>query len=135
MLCNLSPFLSSKPQKHFKLIAMPLFHFSGLFLFIGVPILLLIAYYIKTKNRERMQMIEKGINPDEGLNVTDYKKYSSLKNGILFLFFGLGLLVGQLLVIFVDEIDKFFAHLIMLLIFGGIGFLINFMIIQKLHRK
>ncbi len=82
-----------------------------------------------------MQMIEKGINPDEGLNVTDYKKYSSLKNGILFLFFGLGLLVGQLLVIFVDEIDKFFAHLIMLLIFGGIGFLINFMIIQKLHRK
>ncbi len=111
------------------------FHFSGLFLFIGIPILLLIAYYIKTKNRERMQMIEKGINPDQGLNVSHYRQHSSLKNGILFLFFGLGLLVGQLLVIFVDAIDKFFAHLIMLLIFGGIGFLINYMIIQKWHSK
>jgi len=114
---------------------MPLFHFSGLFLFIGVPILLLIAYYIKTKNRERMQMIEKGINPDEGLNVSQYRQHSSLRNGILFLFFGLGLLVGQLLVIFVDVFDKFFAHLIMLLIFGGIGFLINYIIIQRMHRK
>ncbi len=110
------------------------FHYSGLFLFIGVPILLLIAYYIKTKNRERMQMIEKGINPDEGLKISEYRKYSSLKNGILFLFFGLGLLVGQLLVVF-DAFDKPLSHLIMLLIFGGIGFVINFMIIQKLHHK
>ncbi len=114
---------------------LPFHHFSGLFLFIGIPILLLIAYYIKTKNRERMQMIEKGINPDAGLNVSQYRQHSSLKNGILFLFFGLGLLVGQLLVIFVDSIDKFFAHLIMLLIFGGIGFLINYMIIQKWLSK
>lgn len=113
---------------------MPLFHFSGLFLFIGVPILLLIAYYIKTKNRERIQMIEKGINPDEGLNVSQYREHSSLRNGILFLFFGLGLLMGQLLVVF-DAFDKPLSHLIMLLIFGGIGFLINFLIIQKMHRK
>ena len=113
---------------------MPLFHFSGLFLFIGVPILLLIAYYIKTKNRERIQMIEKGINPDEGLNVSQYREHSSLRNGILFLFFGLGLLMGQLLVV-LDAFDKPLSHLIMLLIFGGIGFLINYMIIQKMHRK
>ena len=113
---------------------MPLFHFSGLFLFIGVPILLLIAYYIKTKNRERMQLIEKGINPDEGLNVSQYREHSSLRNGILLLFFGLGLLMGQLLTVF-DAFDKPLSHLIMLLILGGIGFLINFLIIQKMHRK
>lgn len=90
---------------------------------------------MKTKNQERMRMIDKGINPDGDLSISEYRKQKSLKNGILFISLGIGLLVGHILVITTEKLDNFLTYLTMLLIFGGIGFLINYLIIKKSSEK
>ncbi len=94
-----------------------------------------IGFYIRTKNKERMKLIEKGINPDEGLNITEYRKQSFLKNGVLFLSLSLGLFAGNLLAINYDKLDKIVAYMVMLLLFSGIGFLINYLIIINRNSK
>ncbi len=41
-----------------------------LLLIIDFPVCGLIGYYIKSKNQERIKLIEKGINPDDRLNIS-----------------------------------------------------------------
>lgn len=98
---------------------------------IAFPVCGLICYYIKTKNKERLKLIEQGVNPDEGLSISEYRKQTNLKNGVLFLALGLGLFIGHLFVINYERMDSFIINTTMLLIFGGLGFLINYMIIKN----
>jgi hypothetical protein len=107
----------------------------GILLIVAFPICGLIGYYMKTKNQERMKLIEQGVNPDEGLSISEYRKQTHLKNGILFLSLGLGLLTGHLLVISYETMDKFITYAAMLLIFGGIGFLINYIIVKNWKHR
>lgn len=107
----------------------------GILLIIAFPVCGLIGFYMKTKNQERMKLIEKGINPDEGLSISEYRKQSNLKNGVLFLSLGLGLFIGHLLVINYEIMDKFITYMAMLLVFGGIGFLINYLIVRNWNHK
>jgi hypothetical protein len=107
----------------------------GILLIIAFPVCGLIGYYIKTKNQERMKLIDKGVNPDEGLSISEYGKQTNLKNGVLFLSLGIGLFIGHLLVINYEQMDNFITYATMLLIFGGIGFLINYQIIKKWNHK
>jgi hypothetical protein len=76
-------------------------------------------------------MIEKGYNPDEGKNLDEYRKMTSLKNGVLFMAFGFGLFAGYLLDTYLRRMGDFVAYASMLLLFGGIGFLINYFFMQK----
>jgi len=101
---------------------------------IAIPVCIIVGYYINTKNKERMKLIEQGVNPDEGLSISEYRKQSNLKNGVLFLSLGLGLFIGHLLVINYEQMDYFITYATMLLIFGGIGFLINYMILKNWNR-
>jgi len=71
----------------------------GFLVIIIFPVCGLIGYYLKTKNHERMKLIEQGVNPDEGLTISEYRKQANLKNGVLFLTLGLGLFIGHLLAI------------------------------------
>lgn len=107
----------------------------SLLLIIAFPVCGLIGYYIKTKNQERIKLIEKGLNPDEGLNISEYQKQTNLKNGVLLVSLAIGLFVGHLLVISYDKLDSFITYLSMLLLFGGIGFLINFLILRNWNAK
>jgi len=102
---------------------------------IAFPVCGLIGYYMKTKNQERMKLIELGINPDEGLNISEYRKQTNLKNGVLFISLGIGLLVAHFLVQHIGLIDRFIAYSSMLLIFGGFGFIINYIIIKNWNPK
>jgi hypothetical protein len=106
-------------------------------LIVVFPICGLILYYIKTKNEERIKLIEKGINPDEGLDITEYRKQTYVKNGVFFISIGVGLLIphipgpgGNYF-----TINSFINTVISLLIFGGIGFLINYRIMKRWNRK
>lgn len=94
----------------------------------------LIFYYFEIKRKERMKLIEQGKNPDEGLDISEYRKQTYIKNGILFLSLGLGLFVAHLLVINYGQLDKLITYATMLLIFGGIGFLISYMIMRNWNR-
>lgn len=107
----------------------------GILLIIAFPVCGLIGYYMKTKNQERMKLIEQGVNPDEGLNISEYRKQTNLNNGVLFLSLGLGLFVGHLLVINYAQMDNFITYAIMLLIFGGIGFLTNYLILKNRNHQ
>lgn len=104
-------------------------------LIIAIPVCVLAGYYINTKNKERMKLIEQGVNPDEGLNISEYRKQTNLKNGILFLTLGLGLFIGHFLVIKYEQLDSFITYATMLLIFSGIGSLINYKIIKHWNRQ
>ena len=106
-----------------------------LLLIIAFPVCGLIGFYIKTKNQERLKLIEKGINPDEGLSISDYRKQTNLKVGVLLVFLAIGLFVGHILVIKNDNLDTFITYVSMLLLFGGIGFLINFFILKSWNTK
>jgi hypothetical protein len=106
-----------------------------LLLIIAIPVCGLIGYYIQTKNHERIKLIEKGLNPDNGLNISEYRKQTNLKNGILLISLAFGLFVGHLLVISFDGLDSFITYLSLLLLFGGIGFLINFFILRNWNSK
>jgi hypothetical protein len=55
--------------------------------------------------------------------------------GQIFGLLGLGLFAGHLLVINYDSMDNFITYLTMILIFGGIGFLINYMITKNWNHK
>lgn len=107
----------------------------SLLFIIAFPICGLIGFFIKTKNEERIKLIEKGVNPDEGLNISEYRKQSNLKNGILFVSLAVGLFVGHLLVINFDQLDKLITYSTMLLFFAGLGFLINYIIIKNSINK
>ncbi|MDD4032287.1 MAG: hypothetical protein PHS48_03470 [Bacteroidales bacterium] len=110
----------------------------GLFIILLIvvfPVCGLMGYYIRTRNSERIKLIEQGLNPDEGLNITEYQKQANLKNGVLLLSLGLGLLCGHLLVINYEMMDEIITYLMMLLIFGGIGFLINYRITNNRNSR
>ena len=92
---------------------------------VAILVVGLILYYIRTKNQERLKLIEKGINPD-GQSITELQKQSSLKNAVLFISLSLGLFLGHILTINFRQLDNFITYLTMFLLFGGIGSLINY---------
>ena len=102
---------------------------------LAVLICVLVLYYIKTKNEERIKLIEKGINPDEGLNITEYRKQAYLKNGILLVSLAIGLIIGHLLVNNNNQLDSFITYVSSLLFFGGIGFILNYLVLRNWKSK
>lgn len=76
-------------------------------------------------------MIEKGMNPFEGIEIEEFNKLSNLKNGILLLSIGSGLLLGNVLTISFEALDGFITYLSCILISGGFGFIISYLLIKK----
>ena len=101
---------------------------------VAVLVIGLILYYIKTKNQERLKLIEKGINPD-GQSISEFQKQSSLKNAVLFISLAFGLFSGHVLAISFEQLDSFVIYLTMILLFGGIGSLINYYQMKNWNSK
>lgn len=103
---------------------------------IWLAIIITIAYvivqFIKSRRKERSQMIEKGMNPYRDVDIETFNKKSNLKNGILFLSLGVGMVIAQLLLLTVESLDGFITYLSCMSIFGGIGFLITYRLIKRL---
>ena len=101
---------------------------------VAVFVIALILYFIRTKNQERLKLIEKGINPD-GQSIVEFQKQSSLKNAVLLISLSLGLFLGHILAINFEQLDSFVIYLTMILLFGGIGSLINYYQIKSWTSK
>lgn len=95
-----------------------------------IAISLMVFYHIRSKNRQRELLIEKGINPD-GLSIIEYQKLSNLTNGILFIAIALGVFAASFIRMMFKEIDFLSIYLSFILLFGGIGFLINYFIYRN----
>jgi hypothetical protein len=103
----------------------------------GIPGIL-IFYWIYIKHKERTKLMDMGLSPQEA---RDYfreqeKKpknpLSTLKWGILFAMVGIGLFFGIMLdeAGFKDELTG-----VMVLLFGGLGFIIYYVIAVKKMKK
>jgi hypothetical protein len=101
----------------------------------GFALIFGIRYLI---NKEKMALIERGINPREGESAP--KPFLSLKYGLLLVGFGIGLLVS-LFTVLQTQIDKDNAVALyfgFLGIFGGLGLICSYAIEKKWldeHKK
>jgi len=106
----------------------------GMLAVFGLPAII-IFWFIYTKHRERMRLIEKGLTPEE---IKEYFKdaekkprnpYSALKWGILLVFLGLGIFAANLLEQIYDFSDG--ATFGLVILFAGIGFLLYYIIVRS----
>jgi predicted outer membrane lipoprotein len=102
--------------------------------FFGVVAAVLLKHF-ETRHKERMAMIDKGVNPADFKSATPFRLWqgnvlSNLKWGLLFVFVGIGLLVGLQLENYYrfDEGSVIFGSI---LITGGLALIIFYLIAAK----
>ena len=106
--------------------------FAIIFTF-GIPGIL-IFFWIYSKHREKMRLIEKGISAEEAgryfkdIKIKEKNPYSALKWGILLTFFGAGLIIGNILETQYDFDEGVVFGLIIL--FVGLGALLYYAILN-----
>ena len=89
---------------------------------------------ISARNRERMAMIEKGVNPKDFMIERRPNSYGVVKWALLLAGIGFGLFIGSLLEAYtsIQEEPAYFASA---LFFGGAGLFIAFLIAKKAEDK
>ena len=89
---------------------------------------------ISARNRERMAMIEKGVNPKDFMIERRPNSYGVVKWALLLAGIGFGLFIGSLLETYtsIKEEPAYFASA---LFFGGVGLFIAFLIAKKAEDK
>lgn len=82
-------------------------------------------------NKEKMAMIERGMDPNEGRSAP--KPFLSLKFGLLLVGLGLGLLAALLTVtvLHIMEEDAAAVYFGFLGVFGGLGLIVSYIIEKK----
>lgn len=103
----------------------------------GIPGML-IFYHIYLKHKERTKLMDMGLSPQEArdyfreMEKKPKNPLGTLKWGILFSMIGLGLFIGILLdeAGFKDELTG-----VMVLLFGGLGFIIYYFIANAKLKK
>ena len=97
--------------------------FITLILFVAAAII--IYKFIVSKHKERMAMIEKGLVNSE-MDSRKYSRVSTIRNAILFISIGIGLLLVSVI-----DFESFVADLSVLLIVGGVGFIVYYLMVLK----
>ncbi|MDZ4712569.1 MAG: DUF6249 domain-containing protein [bacterium] len=99
----------------------------------GIPGII-IFWWLYTKHREKMRLIEKGLTPEEVkayFSDADKKptnKYSSLKWGILLTFLGIGIFLANLFEGLYDLEEGMTMGIIVLC--AGLGFLVYYAVVS-----
>ena len=94
---------------------------------------IVIAYlFFNSRHKERMALIQHGQQAD----IFRMRKKGSdgLKYGMLSLGIGLGLFLGSIIELFLDT-DSPIPHFGMMLILGGIGLIVYYLILRKQEEK
>jgi len=86
-----------------------------------------------TRHRERMALIESGMDADM-LEPKKKRKYGLLKNGIIAMGIGVGLIVGEMLYSFTNITEEI-AYFSMVFLFGGASMLLYHTRVKKLEEK
>ena len=100
---------------------------------------LILGYqFIASRHRERMGLINQGIIPPEtSKKKSDPNRMVSLRNGIVLVSLGIGIIVGILSIenLVLENSVKFFVMASAILVFLGIGYLVYFFLSQKIEKK
>lgn len=86
--------------------------------------------YIAARNRERMAMIEKGVDPKDFHTRNKISMYAVLKWAMLLVGVGLGLFIGSVLDAY-TSISEEPAYIGSALFFGGLGLAVAFFVQKK----
>jgi FtsH-binding integral membrane protein len=86
------------------------------------------------RNRERMAMIEKGVNPKDFIRERRPNSYGILKWALLLVGIGFGLFIASLLETY-THISEEAAYFACALFFGGAGLFTSFLIAKKAEEK
>jgi hypothetical protein len=92
----------------------------------------IVYVFLMTRYRERMSMLEKGIDPSLFTSKSNSKS-QTLKLGMLCVGIAIGILAGSLLDKN-DWLDKSVAYLSMIFLFGGTSLIINFLIDRNIKN-
>jgi len=106
--------------------AIPIFGMiTGIIITLGffTAIVLTVHYFVKARNKEKMALIEKGVDISE-LYSSKERRNETLKYGMLFIGIAVGLFVGHLLGDY-TRMNHVVSYFSMILLFGG-GSLIIF---------
>lgn len=106
-------------------ILIPLGFFAAIF---GI-----LYVYLSTRNRERMSMIEKGVDPSIFTRKRNYSNMT-LKIGMLSIGIALGIFVGSLLDEFTTLEDEV-GYFSMIFLFGGLALVINSLMEDKKAKE
>lgn len=109
----------------------------GILATFGIPGVI-VLWYLYSRHRERMRLIEKGLTPEEVKSYfTEAKKpknpFNTLKWGILFLFVGLGIVISNLLYNVYDLDEGIGVGIVF--VFGGAGLVLYYIIIASKEKK
>jgi len=91
--------------------------------------------YLGIRKKERMTMLEKGVDASVFLSIPKSKNEYSLKYGLLLIGVALGILMGSVLAAsgpFLEAPEA--AYFSMIFLFGGIALLLNYFIARKMFR-
>lgn len=92
----------------------------------------IVYVFLMTRYRERMSMLEKGIDPSLFTSKSNSKS-QTLKLGMLCVGIAIGILAGSLLDKN-DWLDKSVAYLSMIFLFGGTSLIMNFLIDRNIKN-
>lgn len=108
---------------------------------IGLPIVagwVLGIQWIKSRNEERMALINQGIIPADSpkRRKADPNRLVSLRNGIVLIALGIGIIVGFLCseYLVIGQNNSFWITGASVVFFLGLGYLAYFLVVQKMPR-
>jgi hypothetical protein len=106
---------------------------TGLVAVIGLfgGTILTIYFYLRARNKERMAMIEKGVELESKPKPS--RPIRSLKMGMLSIGIALGIFLGHIVGSY-TKIDEVVAFFVMILLFGGIALSLNYILELKLKK-
>ena len=105
---------------------------------IGLPIIagwILGSQWIKSRHAERMGLINQGIiPPDSPRKKSDPNRLVSLRNGIVLIALGIGIMVGFLCseYLVIGQGNEFWVTGASVVFFLGVGYLVYFLIVQRM---
>lgn len=89
----------------------------------------LVFYYLHTRHKQRLVMLEKGVDPKTFFPKPMANKYASLKWSLLLIGVAIGLFFASIIDKKTDLAEG--AQFAMVLLFGGLGLLVYYFIIRK----
>jgi len=105
---------------------------EGLFVPIGFFLALFAILYVywTTRTKERLALVEKGM--DAGIFKGECSQFALLKWGIFLIALAGGVITGFVLSNYINEVAAFFT---MILLFGGLGLIVAFIVTNKMIKK
>lgn len=94
----------------------------------------IVYFAIKTRNSERMALIERGATPEEVFASRRISRHAALKNGLFLIGIAIGLLVACI-VSATTSINETTAYFAFTMLFGGLGLIIFYVIYSRYERN